>query len=196
MAVLNFPEGIKPVQCDWRLVYRTKAFKNPYNNKVQTLTLPGTYWTANLSFTKLTLEQGRKMHAFVASMNGMAGRVRLHDHAFPNPSHFNRPVVNGAGQTGKRLTVSCSSNFMLPAGSYIQIQQQLVILTADTQVSNGKCTLQFEPALRRSPAHNTAITIETPGALMMFKDDKQGMKRSSKKMVLSSFSLQFVEDIY
>lgn len=195
--MLVFPEGIYPTQCDWRLVSRTKAFKNPYSAKVQTLSLPGAFWHARLTFTNLTRDKGQVMHAFVASMNGMAGRVKLHDHAFTNPSYAAAPYVIGAGQMGRNLNIAgCLSGLFLPSGAYVQIGEQMVILVADAVAgSNGLCTLQFAPSLRSSPANGLPIIFNKPQATMMFINDDQGMRRATTRRVLSEFSLEFVEDI-
>ncbi|PKG73179.1 hypothetical protein CXF86_18920 [Shewanella sp. GutCb] len=196
--MLSFPADIYPTQCDWRLVRRTKAFRNPYNNQLQTLSLPGAYWQAQLTFDKLSRAQGAQMHAFVVKMQGMAGRTKLHDHAIINPAYTSTPVVSGVGQLGKQLKVGgCFPGLFLPSGYYVQVGEQLLVLTDDAVAdAGGACRLQFEPALRQSPPNGTALVIDKPSATMMFTDDNQGMRRSSKRLVLSSFSLSFVEDIY
>ncbi|MCE9679620.1 hypothetical protein LZP69_10655 [Shewanella sp. AS1] len=195
--MVTFPDDIFPTQCDWRLVHRTRAFSNPYNNQVQTLSLPGAYWEANLTFSNLSRAQGAKLHSFVASMRGMAERTQLHDHAISNPSFASAPQVLGGGQAGKQLNVTWLANAILPAGHYIQVGSQLLVLTADAVAdAGGACTFTFEPALRASPANGATVTLDTPQATMRFIDDNQGMRRSSKKLVLSSVSLSFVEDIY
>ena len=198
MTILSFPTDIYPVQCDWRLVRRSKAFRNPYNNQQQTLSLPGAYWEAQLTFSHLSRAQGAKMFAFVTKMEGRVGRVKMHDHAIINPSNIGTPVVSGAGQQGKQLNVvGCLPGLFLLAGHYVQVGEQLLALTDDAVAdAGGGCQLNFEPALRQIPVNGTALVIDMPSATMMFSDDKQGMRRSSKKLVLSSFSLSFVEDIY
>lgn len=196
--MLVFPEGIYPTQCDWRLVSRSKVFKNPYNSKVQTLSLPGTFWHARLTFANLTRDKGQVMFAFVAEMQGMAGRVKLHDHAFVNPAYASAPYVVGAGQVGRSLNIAgCAQGPFLPSGAYLQIGEQLVVLTqAAAAGANGLCTLKFQPALRASPANGLPIIFNKPQATMMFINDEQGMRRSSKTRVLSEFSLEFVEDVF
>ncbi|WP_412522356.1 hypothetical protein [Shewanella algae] len=195
--MLTFPPDIYPTQCDWRLVHRTRAFRNPYNNQVQTLSLPGAYWQAQLTFANLSRAQGAKLHGFVASMRGMAGRVKLFDHAITNPAYSAAPLVSGAGQMGKQLNVNWLPGALLPAGHYVQVGEQLLVLTSDALAdAGGACTFLFEPSLRSIPANGTAIVVDKPCATMMFSDDDQGMRRSSKRLVLSSVSLSFVEDIY
>ncbi|MCG9755040.1 hypothetical protein L1D40_07370 [Shewanella insulae] len=162
------------------------------------MSLPGAYWQAQLTFANLSRTQGAILHAFVASMQGMAGRVKLHDHAIINPAYGGAPVVSGSGQAGKQLNViGCLPGAFLSAGHYVQVNSQLLVLTADAVAdAGGACSLVFEPALRNAPANGTAIVVDKPSATMMFSDDNQGMRRSSKRLVLSSVSLSFVEDTY
>ncbi|WP_299001796.1 hypothetical protein [uncultured Shewanella sp.] len=197
--MLTFPEGIYPTSCDWRLVHRTKVFTNPYSNQTQTLSLPGAYWHAKLQFANLTRAQGQTLHAFVSNMQGMAGRVKLFDHAFSAPRGHGRgtPFVKGSNQTGNQLAIDgVESGTFLQAGDYCQIGEQLVILTSDaTASSDGECVLNFQAALRRAPADGSPIIVQSPCAVMQLKDDNQGLRRSTKSRVISSFSLEFIEDV-
>ncbi|WP_299494957.1 hypothetical protein [uncultured Shewanella sp.] len=197
--MLTFPEGIYPTSCDWRLVHRTKVFTNPYSNQTQTLSLPGAYWHAKLQFANLTRTQGQTLHGFVSNMQGMAGRVKLFDHAFSAPSGHGRgtPFVKGSNQTGNQLSIDgVEAGLFLRSGDYCQIGEQLVILTSDaTANSSGECVLNFQAAIRRAPANGSPIIVQSPCAVMQFKDDNQGLRRSSQRRVLSGFSLEFVEDV-
>jgi hypothetical protein len=79
--MLTFPSDIFPTECDWLLVPRTQVFSNPFNGSVQTLSLPGAYWQAQLSFTNLSRDQGARLHALITQLRGPSGRI----YAFASP---------------------------------------------------------------------------------------------------------------
>ena len=200
MAVLDFPEDIKPSDCAWQLIPRTKIFTNPLTNSRQTLSMPGTYWQAQLSFSNLSRDKAARLAALIHKLDGASGRISLWDHAFPKPRGLaqGNPVVDGSNQLGSQLNIKgCTpnSNF-LKAGDYCQIGEQLVIMTDDANADGqGRCKLNFKAALRKAPVNGTRIITDKPKAIMMLKDDKQGGRRSSKKLVLSSFSFTLIEDV-
>ncbi|MBY6223554.1 hypothetical protein [Ferrimonas balearica] len=195
----TFPPNLLPTQCDWRLVSRTQVFQSPFGGSAQTLELPGAYWQARLTFANLNREQGARLHAFVQQLRGASGRVALWDHAFATPRGpvFGTPVVNGANQRGNRLNVAGlqANTPFLSVGDYCGIDGQLVILTeAASADQQGRATLVFEPPLRRAPPSGAPIVTTRPTARMRLKDDNQGGRRSTKRRVLSSMTLTFVED--
>ncbi len=199
--MLTFPDGIHPTECAWQLVSRSKQFKNPYTNGGgQTLALPGVYWTATLTFGVLTRAQAALMAGFIAEMNGMAGSMQIWDHAFATPqgNAGGTPVVDGNGQSGITLNIrGCTPSVTwLKTGDYFQLGNQLHIMTADAATDvTGRCTLRFRAPMRQQPADGTALITIKPKAIMRLKDDNQGMRRSTKKLVISSFSLELEEDI-
>ncbi len=200
MAVLDFPADILPSSCMWKLIPRTKLFTNPFNGSRQTMNMPGTHWEAKITFNNLNRDKANRLFALIHQLQGASGRVAIWDHAFAQPQGKAQgtPLVDGGGQTGNRLSIKgCkpNSNF-LKIGDYAQIGNQLVILTQDADINNeGKCQLNFEAPMRKSPQSNTVIVTNTPKAIMMLKDDKQGGRRSSKRLVLSSLSLSLIEDV-
>ena len=200
MALLAFPSDIFPTECDWRLVPRTQVFSNPFNGSVQTLSLPGAYWQAQLSFANLSRDHAARLHALITQLRGPSGRIQLWDHAFATPrgAAGGNPTINGAGQVGGLLNIKgCTpSSVFLKTGDYCQIGLQRVMVTADAIANaTGLCTLQVEAPIRYAPANGSAIIVNKASAVMMLKDDDQGGRRSSKKLVLSSLSLTFFEDV-
>jgi len=198
--MLTFPSDIFPTECDWRLVPRTQVFSNPFNGSVQTLSLPGAYWQAQLSFANLSRDQGARLHALITQLRGPSGRIQLWDHAFASPrgNAGGNPVIDGAGQVGGQIAIrGCTpSSLFLKTGDYCQMGLQRVIVTADAIANaTGRCTLQVEAPIRYAPANGSAIIVNKASSVMMLKDDDQGGRRSSKKLVLSSLSLTFIEDV-
>ncbi len=198
--MLTFPADIYPTQCDWRLVPRTMVFSNPFNGSRQTMSLPGAYWQAQLSFSNLSRDKGAQLHALVSQLRGPSGRILLWDHAFSSPRGLatGNGVVNGANQLGGQLNISgvTPSQRFLRLGDYCQIANQLVILTRDAMADSlGNCVLIFEAPLRYAPANGSVIITQKASAVMMLKDDNQGGRRSSKRLVLSGLTLTFIEDV-
>lgn len=198
--MFDFPSNLHPTQCDWRLVSRTQVFQSPFGGSAQTLEQPGAYWQARLTFANLNREQGARLHALVQQLRGASGRIALWDHAFATPRGpvLGTPVVNGDNQSGNRLNVAGlqANTLFLSIGDYCGIEGQLVILTEAASADElGQATLVFEPPLRQSPASGTPIITTRPTARMRLKDDNQGGRRSTKRRVLSSMTLTFVEDI-
>jgi len=198
--MLTFPSDIFPTECDWRLVPRTQVFSNPFNGSVQTLSLPGAYWQAQLSFANLSRDQGARLHALITQLRAPSGRIQLWDHAFASPRGpaGGNPVIDGAGQVGGQIAIrGCApSSLFLKTGDYCQMGLQRVIVTADAIANDtGKCILQVVAPIRYAPANGSAVIVNKACSVMMLKDDDQGGRRSSKKLVLSSFSLTFIEDV-
>lgn len=200
MMILAFPTDIHPTSCDWRLVPRTMVFSNPFNGTRQTMSLPGAYWQAQLSFSNLSRDKGAELHALVSQLRGPSGRIQLWDHAFASPRGLagGNAVVNGANQLGGQLNISGVTPSMrfLRLGDYCQIANQLVILTRDAMADSlGNCLLTFEAPLRYAPVNGSPIITQQASAVMMLKDDNQGGRRSSKRLVLSGLTLTFIEDV-
>lgn len=198
--MLIFPDDIYPTECVWRLKSQTEVFSNPFNSSRQTLELPGAAWEAQLRFDTLTRAKGATLFGLLAQLRGAAGRILLWDHAYANPrgSALGAPVVHGAGQFGHQLTVrGCQPNTLfLRTGDYFQLNNQLHIMTADaTANALGHCQILFEAPMRHIPNDGTALITRKAKAVMMLKDDDQGGRRSTKRLILSSLTLSLIEDV-
>ncbi|NKF51360.1 hypothetical protein G3R49_12410 [Shewanella sp. WXL01] len=197
---LLFPDDIYPTTAAWRLVPNTEVFKNPFNGTVQTLTKPGTQWQVELSFTNLSRAQAARLTALVAQLRGSAGRIKLWDHGFATPQGTagGTPVIDGAGQLGSSINIrGCTpSQTFLKAGDYCQIGNQCVLVVADAVADgNGLCTLVVEAPVRYAPTNGSAIITTKASGIFMLKDNNQAPRRSTKKLVLSTMTLAFVEDL-
>lgn len=198
--MLIFPDDIYPTECVWRLKAQTEVFSNPFNSACQTLELPGAAWEAQLRFDSLTRAKGAILHSTLAQLRGAAGRILLWDHAFATPrgSAQGTPLVHGANQVGNRLTVrGCQANSeFLRIGDYFQLGNQLHIVTAQAIANaQGQCQLQFEAPMRHIPVDGMALITVRPCAVMRLKDDDQGGRRSTSRLILSSLTLSFIEDV-
>ncbi|NTV50935.1 MAG: hypothetical protein HGA20_15005 [Geobacteraceae bacterium] len=177
MSVLNFP-AIVPSANNWGLQANGQSVRSELDGTVQTLALPGDIWVDSLTFTNVYDPQARMLRAFLASLRGEAGRFYM------TPPDYVRsgtapgtPLVKGAAQTG--LTVitdgwTASQTGILLAGDYIQIGDELKMITADASSdSGGNATLSFVPPIRVSPADNSAVVTTAPKCIMKLKDNSQ-----------------------
>lgn len=75
------------------------------------------------------------------------------------------PLVAGAGQLGLTLSVdgATPSTVLGLAGDPIEVNGEFKILTSTATANvGGACTMEFEPALRQSPADNAPVNVKTP----------------------------------
>jgi len=177
MSTLNFP-AITPNSAEWSLQYNSMVHESPLTGVTQTQVLSGAKWIANLAFPPLKDANARTMKAFLASLEGEAGRFYL------SPSGYVRagtgtgtPLVKGGSQLGKTLLIDgCTPNTTgwLLAGDYFQVGTELKIVTADCNATaGGEVTVSFMPPLRSAPADNAPVVVTNPVCTMMLADGKQ-----------------------
>lgn len=201
MSTLTFPTLSKRslASCEFNLVTNTQSFTSPLNKTVQTAELPGAFWLATLAFQNLTEADGRILKAFVASMDGMAGRCYLWDmsHASPSGIATGTPLVKGASQIGKSLTTdgwTASKTGILMAGDLFGVNGELKIMTnSPNSDGSGNATLAFRPALRAVPADNAVITLAAPTCIMRLADDQQMRQFVMKEGRVFNPILNFIE---
>lgn len=128
----------------------------------------GHLWVFTMRNPNLQEPQSGQMRSFLAKMRGRVNTCNLPVPGYRRPSNNyagSAGLVAGAGQSGYTLTTDgwSISQTVLPEGSYITVNGELKMLTADA-VSNGSgvATLTFEPALRYSPPDNAPIIFNDP----------------------------------
>jgi hypothetical protein len=87
------------------------------------------------------------------------------------------PRVNGGSQTGTSLVTDGwpPNQVVLKAGDMFSCGE-LKRASADVlSDGSGNATITFRPAIRTSPADNTAFVLEKPTCTMILADDMQGM---------------------
>lgn len=181
MPVLTYPTSIIVSALRFQLETNTGSFESPLSKTVQTIERAGAGWKADLTYNKLSEANHRTLKAFIASLAGRAGRFYLYDigDGVPQGPAGGSPLVAGASQTGKTLTVdglTFSITSILKAGDYFSVVTpsgvELKLLTADANSDGaGASTFTFEPALRESPADNAVITTTNAPVIMMLEDD-------------------------
>lgn len=184
MAILNFPSAMPlPSSNEWLLRSRTQHSISELDGTVQTIALPGAYWFCTVSYTTLNATRWRALEAFLASLEGAAGRFYFGPQHAKTPvgTGAGTPLVQGASQTGSSLITDgwTPSSAILKAGDYFHFdvsgKRELKIVTSDvTANGSGVATIAFKPPIRTSPADNAPIVTSSPSCVMMLADDDQG----------------------
>lgn len=194
MATLTWPNGILPSSFDWTLVSNGSSFTSPWNGQTQTARYPGSAWKAQMTLSNLDDYESRAVEVIIFQLDGMSGRVKLHDFGrFPAPVK-GTPRVNGAGQTGTSVATDgwTASTKVLSAGDYITVNDELKMVLADvTSNASGAATVPIAPQLRNSPADNLVIEVANPYAIFRLEKNENGVKRSPA--FNNDITLNFIE---
>jgi len=177
MSILTFP-AITPSANNWGLQSNCQSVRSELDGTVQTLALPGDIWVDVMTFTNVFNPNARILSAFLASLRGESGRFYLSPPGYVRAGiGTGSPLVKGAAQTGLSITIDgCTSSVTgwLLAGDYVQIGDELKMITADANTdSGGNATLSFVPPIRVSPADNSAVITTAPKCIMKLKDNSQ-----------------------
>lgn len=179
MPTITMPSNTGFVKVGWGLVGNTQAFESPLTKSIQTFNLTGARWVGTWQLPPLKLVKSAEWMAFFTQLEGRAGRF------YGSPPNKNpqglaggTPLVKGASQTGTSLITDGwpASTAILTAGDYIELANgELKMVTATVSSdSSGNATLSIRPALRDSPADNSAITTANVKCTMMLSADDQG----------------------
>lgn len=187
MTILTFPAIINPSQVLWRLLSKTQVHESPFSGAMQTLRQPAERWAATLTWNRLTQSDWRLMSAFLAQLNGQAGRF------YYGPVHAPRlatgsgtPAINGSVQTGSTISIDGwgASAQAFKAGDYFSYNDangrpMLYIVTADISATGaGVANVPVAPQVRRSVADGTAVEITSPVAVFRLASDDMGLTNS------------------
>ena len=179
----------------------TVTFVSPLSGATQTLELPGTKWLATYELPPMFRAEAEEWLAFLASLNGRAGRFYAGDPngIVPRGVGGGTPVVAGANQRGRTLTVSgfSGSNPVLLKGDYVAWDtptgwRELHKLTADAPTlgvggydeggydiggygGGGSTELAITPAIRESPADGATLILANASCVMMLAQDDSAM---------------------
>lgn len=147
--------------------------RSPFTGQQQVQRHQGQWWAAEIELPPLVgHDLSAPWVAFLLSLRGQYGTFLMGDPGKPQPRGVatGSPVVDGANQTGERLTVrgfTANVSGILRAGDYIQLgsggsaRLHTVLLDADSD-STGRVTLDIWPRLRSSPANGSAVITRNP----------------------------------
>jgi hypothetical protein len=198
---LTFP-AVKVQTSSFRLVRAVASQASPFTGQEQVYRNQGEWWEGEINFIPSTRVNARLVQAFLAELRGKFGTFLYGD---PDAIALGRMgvggtvTVNGAGQTGNTLTVdgmTLSTNNILMAGDYFQLgtgtSARLYMATQPLNSNgSGQGTITFEPALRASPADNSAVTVTNP--LGLFRLSENTAQWDADQSNVYSISLAFRE---
>jgi hypothetical protein len=174
---LNFP-NITPSNENFRLLTRSQSYDSSFNGVEQVAELPGSKWSAVLTFANLTKSEVFALRGFLAALRGKAGDFFLTpiDALSPISSPSGSPYVSGAGQTGGELVTEGWGNNQTVryAGEYFEVNGELKMVIEDCMSDgSGAATLKFSPNLHQSPSNSAPIEYAAPKATMRLANDSQ-----------------------
>jgi hypothetical protein len=178
MPTISFPTLSRgPASLAWALQSSTLQHQSPLSGATRTISTPGSRWTFSASWPALAYADRSKVEAFVAALNGRAGRFYFSPPEYYYPRGTARTAtVNGAGQTGSTLNATMTVFTTLLAGDFLEVNGELKRVTANMAATGGGTgSIGISPPLRASPGAGSAITLTAPKATFMLMDDKAGI---------------------
>ena len=153
---VTIPTTIAPSATTFRIMRSVGVTQSVYTGAQQVYQYTGEWWECEVTMPPMRTANAREFVAFLVSMRGFYGSMYLGDWDARTPlgtasSSAGTPLVKGADQTGNSLICDgapATQTGYLKAGDYIQI-------------GSGDFTVAIEPALRTSPADNTALTVSS-----------------------------------
>lgn len=204
MATLDFPtlsrDGPSELS-EWCLQSNTFTHTSIYTKQEDTLEVPGACWSFVAVWRNLGFADRSVFEAWLAKLNGRAGRFYFSHPIYTNPRGTARGTgtTNSAAQFATSITLSGLTNgTTLLAGDFVEIGTTaiLVRLTQDAPVvSGGSTTINFAPMARAAIASSTPFTLVSPRAQFRLIDDKQSVSvvPGSGGLGLGDFTLSAIE---
>lgn len=195
MEIREWP--FAPNTFDWWLESNTKTFRSEFNGALQVVRFPGSRWKCALSYTGLDDDRARILEAFVVSLDGEFGRVRMRSYGRKGRQPLGSPVVAVAEQSGSSLLTKdwLPEQVVLHIGDYFTVNDELKQVTAmATSSLQGSAILHFSPPLRTAPPVGSVIETAHPTGIFKLADNAQGkFKRQRKRGVRSTVNLELEE---
>jgi hypothetical protein len=175
MTTIAFPDtpGIPDIQ--WTPPASTQVNRSIWAGKRRVTKLPfGGFWTARVTLAPIMgAAEFRQWRDFLMACEGAANNFRIV--AVEEPQNSQITVkVNGGGQTGLSLVTDgwAGSGIALRKGELLTVNNQLISVAADVNISGGAATISLRRRLRSSPADNADVEVRLPWALMAMPQDE------------------------
>lgn len=202
-SIITYPSGTGfPAFTGYtlKLVRKSVELRSPYTGKRQTINFAYAVWMFSGTYSKADLVFAGKLRSFLAQLEGKANlfRLPLPEYKAPSTGYAGAAgLVNGANQTGKSLVTDgwTASAALFKEGDYFNINDELKIITADVSANGtGQATLNFEPAIRTSPADNLVLGVSNPTILLCSTTD-EAASWDLTPPILYDFKLDAIEAI-
>lgn len=120
LALPSSPPGLRTFQMLGRSTIGVA--KSPFTGSPQAYEFPGEWWEAQFSLPPMARADAERWISFLLALRGRGGTFLLGDPIGKSPQSTagGSPIVSGAGQKGKQLTISGLTG-VLKAGDYFHI---------------------------------------------------------------------------
>ncbi len=173
--------------------------QSPFSMSQQAFLWEGEQWEADFTLPPIKERATyAEWQAFSLLLKGRYNYFLLGDPLARTPRGVatGTPLVDAAGQIGNTLTTSGWTpgvTGILKAGDYFQVgtgvNARLHMLTQDADSdTNGDATLTFRPALRSSPALNSAVVVNNAKGAFRLADNSVGWSANVGPFYNFSFS--------
>jgi len=161
MAIITIPT-IRSAGSNMKLL-RGDSVLEHFSGSVDIVAPPKALWILTFPLVTQRLATARAWQAALVQLSTYVNQFKAIDPSWFNGVAFSgtNPTVSGASQLGTSLTtIGGSSGAIALAGDYFEVNGELKMLTSD---ANGPGpTINFEPALRQSPANGAPIEFKIP----------------------------------
>lgn len=197
MTTYSIPSNVRIRTNRWGLKGNTQIFESPLTGATQRLELAGARWVATYTLTPYLQSETKldEIKAFLLNLRGGGNTFYGYDpdRRTPKGAATGTPLINGAYQSGGQINTdgwTGSVTGILKTGDYIQIGNELKMVTADANSdSGGNAVVYFQPILRDMPADNAVITVTNPVCIMrLIDDDQAGWDSDANKVTEITFS--------
>lgn len=199
LAITNpvtFPTSPVAKHTRFELVRMSGIATSPFSGAQQAHDWGGSLWMAQVSLPAMLRATADAWCAWAAKLRGRTNWFQMGDWDRRTPrGTWGTPLVNGGSQVGNTLIIDgMGAAGTGKAGDHFQIGTYLHMLVEDvTADGSGNATIQFEPALRASPANDAALTVSSAKGL--FRLTENSLPWDSDEMAVHGISFSAVEKL-
>jgi len=178
MAIIPLPTrfGFSDIP-NFTLARASNEVRSKYTAVRQILVYPYAVWMLEGSLVDLTGVEAAKLRSFLVQLEGKQNKFRLPvpDYNRPSTGYLGNGVLyaNVAARAKSVQVFGLTPNTpIIGDGEYFNVGDELKMATSDiASDANGRCTISFNPALRKSYGAGVQIKLQNPTILMHSQDD-------------------------
>ena len=178
-TLIPWPQTNPPIgfsNYTFKLSRKTIILRSPFDGTRQALVAPYALWALTGKFSRQVLNSSGSLRSFLSQLDGQANKFKLplFDAAKPLSGYNgNTGFVNGASQTGFSLVTNgwAINTLILSDGDYFVVNDETKIVNGYVvSDGSGNATINFKPALRKSPANNLQLFIGNQVNLLSYSN--------------------------
>lgn len=179
MAVveIDWPEDeyMAPMRVEWGLSDPALLNRSVFSGSVQTASDPFARWMVVLQMNNRALNEQHQRAAWLGKLSGRSKRVKLWNHARPEPSGTLRgsPTLSvSAAQFADTITIAGTNGQTLAEGDMIGLGAMLLTVVTGGTVASGTLAVTVAPRLRVAATAGAAIVWDKPKAQFVMTTDR------------------------